>query len=517
MSTDLTAAQNLVEALVHKNVDWEHIDQVLALMPQVLNPGLGWGSYKQPFLSMIAGAMHSNARTSRDLPPEYVLERVLAADPQALTRRDSRGRSATAAVFRAFEEHASTQTLGWWLTHAPMEELLAYRKGWSGSEGGSGADLYSVVIVLDKDRDDEQPTVLPLLFVRGLDPQLSLKSGYPLAASFNTTAQWNAYLEAGGNPDLTVRAGGEAPVPLWKHLIHHASGTHRAELEAWAAANRNDALAAKHLADYWAKLKKSAHGYVNSSEVGGLLMGHPQAPNLTTDEGANPAMFGITMNASAWRTLEQKRYAALLPARDNNGRSLWNYALGYPDKLDNDVFRFLSRHKVSAAPSQVTGRGLLADMVLSRPRDTGAIADLISVPKREALKGLMSTTTAAQWFAIRAEEEPALVSGLLANTSSGMDDFLMALLKAFPQAELSASLKGAFAVILCPAELEQARALMAEGGIIAPADADRVREAMTKRNLPTRATELLALSEANALAANTAPAAGGARTSGPRL
>lgn len=517
MTVDL--AKSMFEEILRRQVDWEYVGLVLSRFEELRDPAVTFGDARRPLLSECFYSVRS--RSDCALPDIENLERAMSADPQALSRPDRTGRPPTTYLLDAINHGASSRKMDPWLRLLPWSDMLAWRSDRFDKSNVPGADLYQVVLDNDDYRDE---SALSILFARGLDPNLLSSRKRPLAAGICQPHQWEAFLAAGGDPDMQVPASerdGEPARPLWKHLIQNSAIATSKHVERWSEQNRGSELAAKQVADYWKTLRAKATGYVLSGDVVGIMVGHPDWATLRDGQGRNATMFAITMNESAWRALDQKRFAPLLAQRDSQGRSLWNYALANNRKVSKETIKWLAKSAVPKDPSPKTGRGLLADMLLHADQPHAPRDGTLRGPDRDQWPLLTKGFTHDQWFSYRQEDEDAVVDALLVvakeSGSSSMTEFLSELCTVFAAEPLPPRLQGAIAIAVFPKLPDAGLSLMQSGGHVAARDVERVRHLVERSGRPEKGSQLLSLIENCALEEQTEGVAQASRRPSARL
>ncbi len=499
-STNLLAEKAMLLNLVKKGVDWDDIVLILSAFPELLKPD-SWNSDGDGLLGAVLRVCNSDS----DYPSPSFLNKVLSEDPGAISRKNKKGVSPTSAILSGFNNGntGSLTTRLWWLENAPMEDLLGYRGEYMDMNTVPGASVLSLLFRKDNYYDKELDE-FKVLFKRGVSPNVKYENGNPVAVGINTAHHWQVFMEAGLDPEITYKNhDNNQTFPLWEYLLKHAASDLKEEIESWAFQNRSEEIKEKKISDYWKVLKEKSEYTVRSAEVSGFLQGHPDWMSLRDEQGRNPTMYALRMNASAWRALDKKSIAPLLHLRDNDGRSLWNYAIGHSGKLEGDAFSFLARVGVSADPSPVTGRGLLADFILNPKNSTRVVTSA-------AEKVLFKKTTGKQWFDMPKEDELAVCQTMLdrqaKNSDTGARHFYSELIKAFPTTDIPQVVAGAIAFVIAPNHPEEAKNLMRCGAYIPEHLIPNAQAVLAGTGLQQLGDHLLALGSENSMLKNTAAA-----------
>jgi hypothetical protein len=427
-NTNFTATpiQSLVLAAVDKNLDWVHVETLLEQLEKAgsLDASAVWDDRGNGLL----GALLAMYRTqSEKTPPQSVLSQCLRLDPSALTRQNLAGDTALDLFLDHYaqRESAAARQLPWIIEHADKEALLR----WTPMDNHTmrhrfvspGVGLLHILFHVEHYAySASDNTQLDLVLGLGISPNQRDAKNIMEASGISSAAQWEVFLQSGGDPRLTFpddhHHHHETPAPkttLWEYLVNYRSGELVEVVRQWASANAGDDIASKDIADYWAKLARSADRSVSPTDISAQLRLHPDWLTLRDEQGRTPAMYGIRMHASAWRTLEQKRMAPMLQERDTQGRNLWHYALSRGSHVGSDTVRFLKNAGVSADPSPVTGRGLIASLYLDNDLKEGFRPTEILSRANEVTKTLIKHTTASQWWTMPQADVAPVVAALV--------------------------------------------------------------------------------------------------------
>lgn len=418
-NTPASQAFHMLVEMAVKSVDWSTIQAVYgwAMKQGELSADMAAPDGSRLLLAMVKG---THGRMAAPAPPPSLVEQILKHDSQAMVQLNSNGSCALDRVLAFFENNTGHQPpgeLSWWLSNAPLAALEGYRHR---NESLSGFSVAALVIDAERGGSDVDETVgsaLGAWFGRGFDPNASYGPNEPFAQRLRTPAQWASFLAAGGNPDQMATVHGYhkgKTMPLWQVLLEQGPPALNHSLVQWAQVNRSQELSDYQASGYWQRLSKdSISGHMSASEVIKRLSAHPDWITLRDPEGRTPAMFGISMHSLAWKALAQKRLRTQIHARDNAGRGLWHYAVLRLPRLANGTFDFLDSQGVSADPSPVTGRGLLATMMLDGRDCDGHLHYQGSLYKTRHSTSLIRYTTSHQWVAV-AEDDVGQMAAAMA-------------------------------------------------------------------------------------------------------
>jgi hypothetical protein len=290
-----------------------------------------------------------------------------AASGDALWRKNSKGESAFTLAVSALGENQRWGGAEHWIAKAPVKELNDIR---ARAQHDQRPRTLMEVLLVDSAQCARPAYGKPLpaveaLLARGLKISDANFYDRPAGIQISAPSHWDAFLKEGGDPFAVFNTddGRRQDWTVWEWLAKYGAGTATSShVLSWAAINAKGDLEKNQERDYWERLSSlSSNTRVN---VGQNMRSHPSWHLLRDNVGRNPLMFAIYQNASSHEEMLSKKAAALLPERDNLGRSLWFYALKEPRALSRDKAIFLSKIEGIAKPSPVSGRGLLAQIAL---------------------------------------------------------------------------------------------------------------------------------------------------------
>ena len=375
-SFEPTPVQAMILQAVEKEVDWDHISTLveMASKAQAFDASVKWDSEGNAMVAAIGAARRGSY--NRHVPPALI-EQILKLDPGNLERPNNAGYTAVDLYLDNAAERSSyaLDNLGWWIKNAPKQAFLnwAPRSNYGEVEKSDPTGNHLVDMVLSHemsdDRRNQTNTALPVLFELGISPNLRGRKGEVAFSGMHNAIQWEAFLAAGGNGSLIM--GGEKDEEnddhkktLWNYLVDRRRGEMEQVVRQWAADHASGDISAKDIADYWKLLQDKSKYSVGPGDIIGYLRKHEDFLTLRDEQGRNCLTYGIQMHASSWKTLDQKRFAGMLKDVDNEGNSLWYYALLNGKRCTGETASFLKKNNV---PCEVgdDGRGLIARLLLA--------------------------------------------------------------------------------------------------------------------------------------------------------
>ena len=419
--------QDLVLEAAEEGVSWESIGTLLdhlarpnaagERLPEFA-PSAVWDTQGNNLLGALIKTHRSGYGNAH--VPQPILDRLLKIDPGALLFRNKEGKPPSSLYLSQLADpnRAALATFPWWCKHTPFPLLAEWApSGQRGeikavdSRGGNLADLILTVERHTYDSPSLEHSQIEHVFALGVSPNLIHKNKRPLGDGITHPVQFESFIKAGGDGAL-MSSYDEKPMPLWERLLLGSGAAKLHEtVRAWANEQQGDHIRAKDIADYWERLRQAANHSPGANEVAGKMRGHEEFLTLRDDEGRNVCMYGIQMHASSWKTLEQKRFAALLPETDQQGRSLWYYAVLNGPRCGTDTVRFLLTQKVGLKPDQ-DGRGLLAQVVLSPQKEDLSKYDLLRLTD-DTSKKVAKSLTAEQMFGVSDKEAKTFSNALI--------------------------------------------------------------------------------------------------------
>ena len=395
----------IVEA-AEKGVDWDHVHSLLATLGEkgLIDPKAAWDENGRHML----GALMECRRSGYDSPlPEELLDLVIKLDPQALTRKDPGNNTPVDLFLDGVQSDAKSsrlrQTAAWWLQHAPRELLLGWvpkdRYGETTPPEPNGYHLLDVFLELERERDADQ-SLLTDLAQLGIDLNARNRKKNSPMTQIKHAAQWEAFLEHGGDPHVMVGGNEEkGPVPLWRYLVDRTYDGASKQAEKWAMENLGDTMKQKLYDDYWAGIRQKIQYGTSPSDIPSVVREHKDYLTLRDPQGRPVGMYVIQMHASAHKILQQKQYQEMNKLRDDGGYSLWHYALGKGKNFTSDTMRFLLESGAPLDPNPKTGRGLIPSLMLDFPH---MHSEYDRYPRNaDNLAKLLKKTTGEQWFAMQ--------------------------------------------------------------------------------------------------------------------
>lgn len=360
-----TPAQELILEAVKKGVSWQNISTLIDISHTAgaLDLTIPWDRDGNAFLAAILNEReHSKYGTGI---PDYFLNQVKAIDPEVCVRPNLKGRTPVDRHLDllAAKQYQIKDAMSWWIENVPAAHLLNWqpqdRYGDTEKPSPDGAHLVNLVFLCEKDNYNNSPSELRQLFKLGISPALRDEDGDLIYDRIRSLSQWEAFIEAGGDPMQPV--SGASSEPLWQRLIDANYDSFEQYLRDWAREHAGGEIKSKEIEEYWDNLEKKMLSY-NPSNIAPILTAHPDFLTLRDDKGRNCAMYGITMHTSAWRTLEQKRFSSMIKEVDHDGLGLWHYALLDGGKCGEDTIKFLSKHVPCAVAKN--GCGLIPNALL---------------------------------------------------------------------------------------------------------------------------------------------------------
>lgn len=366
-----TPAQSLLLEAAEKEVSWHNISTLIDISKSagVLDLTMNWDKKGNAFLGAIMNA-RSFCRSYDKIIPDDFLDQVKALDVQTALRKNQDDRTPLDLCLDNIKEkqYRLSGTLDWWIDNVPRQHFFEWkpRDRYGDIEPAYMDGRHLVDLVFQHERhEDKQETALGQMFALGVSPDLRV-DGTLIYNRMDTIAQWKAFIEAGGDPHAPTKKGDDKP--LWQDLVDTGSGAFEAHIRSWARDNAGNEIQEKEINEYWSLLHKKADGYVLAADVSSILTDHPDFLTLRDPEGRNCAMYGISMHASAWRVLDQKRFSGILREVDHEGLSLWHYALFKSSNCTKDTVKLLHKNKVPCNLDK-NGCGLVAS-IFTHPRTT---------------------------------------------------------------------------------------------------------------------------------------------------
>jgi hypothetical protein len=371
-----TPVQAMILHAVESDMDWKHVETLIdvAWSAKSFDASATWDVYGNSMAAAIASAKGGSGHLKH--VPTTLLDRILALDPKNLERTNNDGSTAVDLYLDAAAERDSYAytVLDWWIEHAPRKAFFEWtpRDSYGDIKPFDPAGNHLVKAVLGHEANDsnrhQKETVLPLLFSLGISPNQRDSQGELAFSGMHNPIQWEAFVAAGGDGALVVggkddNEDGSHKKRLWNDLVDRRYGEMEKVVRDWAAKHASGDINAKNIADYWELLKDKSKFSVSPGDIIGYLRRHDDFLTLRDADGRNCLTYAIQMHASSWKTLEQKRFSGMLQDVDNNGNTLWYYALLNGKRCTTETVSFLKKNKVPCEVGE-DGRGLIAKVLL---------------------------------------------------------------------------------------------------------------------------------------------------------
>lgn len=395
----------IVEA-AQKGVDWDHVQALVHTLGEkgLIDPAGAWDSAGRTLLGALM-----RARTGYGaVVPQSLLELAMELDPAALTRKDSGNNTPVDYFLDALDEDDKNLALWtaakWWLNNAPKSLLLDWvptdRYGDGMKPEPNGYHLLNTVLDSEKNLDRADYTLLSDLSRLGVDMNACSHKGYSPANKIKHDIQWETYLALGGSPTAMVGNSNadKPPVPLWQYLVDCTYDSASKAATAWAKEHVGDTMKQKLYDEYWQLLNEKTKYSPSPAAIPSIVRSHDDYLTLRDKNGRTAAMYVIRMHGSAFKTLQQKQYQSMNKERDNDGYSLWHYALSKGKTLSVEAMRSLLDTGAPLDPNPKTGRGLFPSLLIDFPHQSSIYE---RYPRDvQGLDRVLKKTTGEQWWAM---------------------------------------------------------------------------------------------------------------------
>ena len=487
--------------LAKTNASWDLLLEIVqsfhALSPLDFKSPVG--DQKLPLLAALL-----NENPKRELPPAVVLEwfseRTNIFEPFSM-------HSSETNLIELFTKQvdassaSSIESLTTLVNLAPFEYLQSWRGHLKNAFPPVVENLLAWALNMENCSDTPSHLV-PQLLKKGFQLTAPSVEHSSLLHLISTPTHIKCAIEAGGDLSQSIKTSDvqHEMMPLWRK-IGQRSEQARQITHAWAKEHDVKYYQAMQVEQYWLKLKP---GFWSKGAMLENLKNHPEWETLKNDKGQNALMLLAPQHGHYLEDVfVLKKVKDQLSHRDEEGKTLWHYLLKNQDFKGNPTAFMALKENCPTSPSSVTGRGLIAQMVLD-PDSKGFVCDL------NFFKKLVKHTTFDDWWASSEKEQKSIQSYCLfvADLFSVQNDKpaknLACLILTHLEHYTTPEMRGFATVILGLVGGEQYKdemlGLLEKGAVFS--DGVELEEMKAAQKLPL---EIVALLEKNALQSETRP------------